>query len=95
MPIDTPSEGRFAVLCGIEDLKWIYRALFATLRPDPSTGMDESDLLIDIQTVLQREAVRAGVDVSDHSQWERFLGTAAPVPCEQRYAAYDEKKRNL
>lgn len=95
MPISKAGDGQFAVHCGMEDLKWIYRALFATLRPDPSASMDESDLLIDIQTVLQQEAVRVGVDISDHSQWERFLGAAMPVPCAQRYAAYDEQKRNL
>lgn len=94
MPIDTASDGRFAVHCGIEDLKRISRALFAALRPDPSADMDESDPLIDIRTVGQQEAGRAGADSSDHSQWERFLRTTVPVPCEQHSAAYDEKKRN-
>lgn len=95
MPIDTTSDGRFAVHCGIEDLKWISRALFAALRSDPSVDMDESDPLIDIQAVLRQEVGLTGADISDHSQWERFLRTTVPVPCEQHSAAYDEKKQNL
>lgn len=95
MSIEKVGEDQFVIRCGVDDLKRIYRAVFSTLRADHLMDMDESDLLIDIQTVLQQEAVQVGVDISHHSEWDRFLGTAEPIPCEQRYARYNEKKQDV
>jgi len=89
----TKQQNRFALDCSRAELKRIYRALFAQLRADPEADIDESDLLLDLQVVLQREARAEGVDVSTHSEWSRFLGDPSGAPCEQRYAEYREKKR--
>lgn len=95
MAIDNVGDGQFVLRCGVDDLKRIYRAVFSMLPANPSVDMDESDLLIDIQTVLQQEAVLAGVDISHHSEWDRFLGAASPIQCEHRYAGYNEKLQDL
>ncbi len=89
----TKQQGRFALDCSIDELKRIYQALFSQLRADPEADIDETDLLLDLQIVLQREARAEGVDVSTHSEWSRFLGDPAIASCEQRYADYREKKR--
>ncbi len=83
---------RFVVTCSLGELKSIYRALFAQLWADPLADIDETDLLLDLQVLLQREAQAEGVDVSDHSAWSRFLGDLSVAPCEQRYTDYREKK---
>lgn len=89
----TKQQNRFALDCSLDELKRIYHALFSQLRADSEVDIDESDLLLDIQVVLQREAQAEGVDVSTHSEWSRFLGDSSVAPCEQRYANYREKKR--
>jgi hypothetical protein len=86
-------QNRFALDCSLDELKRIYHALFSQLRADSEVDIDESDLLLDIQVVLQREAQAEGVDVSTHSEWSRFLGDPSIAPCAQRYADYREKKR--
>ncbi len=83
----------FALNCSLDELKHIYQALFSQLRRDPLADIDETDLLLDPQVVLQREARARGVDVSTHSEWSRFLGDPSVAPCEQRYADYREKQR--
>lgn len=89
----TKQQNRFALECSLDELKCIYQALFSQLRADSEADIDESDLLLDLQVVLQREARAEGVDVSTHSEWSRFLGDPSVAPCEQRYADYREKKR--
>jgi len=89
----TKQQNRFALDCSLDELKHIYHALFSQLRADSEADIDESDLLLDLQVVLQREARAEGVDVSTHSEWSRFLGDPSVAPCEQRYADYREKKR--
>lgn len=89
MSTDSPiakHNGQFILTCTLIDFKHIYRALFAQLRADPEADLDESDFLMHVQIVLQREAQSAGVDISNHSDWERFLGEAQPISCEERYA---------
>jgi|GEM_PF-1474238 len=85
-------QNRFALDCSLDELKRIYRALFAQLRVDSEADIDESDLLLDLQIILHREARSEGVDVSTHSEWSRFLEDLSVTPCEQRYADYREKK---
>ena len=53
------------------ELKGIYRVLHAQL-PDHPDLMD-SDLLQDLQRLLQQKARAAGVDVSMHAQWAAWL----------------------
>jgi hypothetical protein len=53
--------------------KTIYRILHAQLTRHPE--LMESELLHDLQTLLQCEAVAAGVDVADHGAWDRWLRT--------------------
>lgn len=77
------------VVCSLEEIKEIYRALFKAM--DLRSGdIDGSDALIDIQSFLYAEAMRQGVDLRNHMEWERFLGkTEEEVrPCEVRYADY-------
>jgi len=55
----------------IDDLKSIYRVLHAQL-PDHVELMD-SELLHDLQRILQTRAREDGVDVSLHAQWAAWL----------------------
>jgi hypothetical protein len=88
----TKQQGRFALDCSLGELKRIYQALFSQLRTDSEADIDESDLLLDLQIILQGEARAEGVDISTHSEWSRFLGDPSVTSCEQRYADYQEKK---
>lgn len=88
----TKQQDRFALDCSIDELKRIYQALFSQLRADPEADIDETDLLLDLQVILQREARAEGVDISTHSEWSRFLGDPSITSCEQQYADYQEKK---
>ena len=88
MPSVSPiakGQDSFIVTCSLTDLKRLYRALFAQLRADPEADLDETDFLMYLQLALQQEAQIAGVDVSNHSDWDRFLGEAQPRSCEERY----------
>jgi hypothetical protein len=77
------------IVCGLNELKETYRALFKAM--DLSSGdVDSSDTLMDIQTFLYAEAMKAGVNLADHTEWERFLGKPEEQirPCDVRYADY-------
>ncbi len=53
------------------DLKLIYRLLHDGLASNPE--LMDSELLHDLQTILQQKAKHDGVDVSMHSQWAAWL----------------------
>ena len=53
------------------ELKLIYRILHESLANNPE--LMDSDLLNDLQTLLQQKAKQDGVDVSLHSQWAAWL----------------------
>jgi len=53
------------------ELKLIYRILHENLASNPE--LMDSDLLNDLQTLLQQKARQDGVDVSLHSQWAAWL----------------------
>ena len=53
------------------ELKLIYRILHESLASNPE--LMDSDLLNDLQTLLQQKAKQDGVDVSLHSQWAAWL----------------------
>ncbi|HEY3267102.1 MAG TPA: hypothetical protein VGM37_09265 [Armatimonadota bacterium] len=80
---------RVRVICSLAELKELYRALFKAM--DIRSGdVDNSDMLMDVQTYLYGEAMKQGVNLEDHTEWERFLGKAESDirPCEVRYANY-------
>ena len=55
----------------LDDLKGIYRVLHGQLPQHPE--LMDSDLLHDLQRLLQKKAGAAGVDVSLHAQWNAWL----------------------
>lgn len=78
----------------LEQLKKIYIALFNRLHDSRFSAideLDEDDMLLTIQTCLQRAARKAGVDCTDHSAWEQFLGIQDAPSCAQRFAGRNQK----
>lgn len=67
----------------VEERKLIYRVLHKNLTSFPE--LMDSAFLADLQTDLQQQAQLAGVDISDHGQWDAWLGNAA-VSCAVRVA---------
>jgi hypothetical protein len=55
----------------LQELKLIYRLLHSQLPQHPQ--LLDSELLQDLQTYLQQQAVQDGVDISHHAQWARWL----------------------
>ena len=55
----------------ISDLKLIYQMMHDRLPSDPM--LMDSDLLQDLQTYLQQQASKDGIDVSLHAQWSGWL----------------------
>lgn len=83
------------MVCSLDEVKEIYRALFKAM--DLRTGnVDETDTLMDLQMFLYAEAMKQGVDLSNHTEWDRFLGKNENEikPCEVRYANYPFGERN-
>ncbi len=60
----------------LEEMKIAYCSIWNELKRKGTLGIDEvaSDLLHDLQTVLQQEAHRLGVDVSLHAEWAEWVG---------------------
>jgi len=60
----------------LDELKILHRSLWNDLKARGVLGIEEdaSDLLHELQTVLQGEAIRLGVDLSQHSEWAAFAG---------------------
>jgi len=61
----------------IDELKRIYRLLHGQLPQQPE--LMDSELLHDLQTLLQQRAAADGVDVSLHGQWANWLDDGQPV----------------
>lgn len=61
----------------LAELKLIYRILQSQLTEH--VELMDSDLLHELQTFLQRQATRDGVDVSMHAQWNAWLGGGADL----------------
>ena len=57
----------------LPELKLIYRLLHAQL--PQQMALIDSELLHDLQSLLQQRASQDGVDVSHHAQWARWLET--------------------
>lgn len=65
-----------------EELKLIYRVLHQHLAEHPE--LMDTDFLIELQNYLQRQAKAAGVDISDHGAWDRWIGNENATPCDVR-----------
>ena len=73
----------------LSQLKKIYVALFRQLHGTSAAdfdALDEDDMLLTLQTYLQRTAGEQGVDGTIHSQWEALLGIDDAPSCEDRFA---------
>jgi hypothetical protein len=55
-----------------QDLKLVYRTLHGQLLESPE--LMDSPFLNELQLWLQTLARVEGVDISDHAQWDRWLG---------------------
>jgi len=75
--------GQIELRLSPEQLKRLYVALFCKLQTGGCTAFDEleDDLLLQMQSYLQRYAAAQGVDCTAHDQWERFLGITHPQHC--------------
>ncbi len=73
----------------LAQLKKIYVALFRQLHERGAAALDDiddDDMLLTIQTYLQRRARQEGVDCTIHADWEKFLGIVDAPSCAQRFA---------
>jgi len=55
----------------LEEIRLIYQLLHSQVLDSPA--LMDSDLLADIQSYLQQQATRDGVDISTHSEWSAWL----------------------
>ncbi len=73
----------------LSQIKKLYVALFRRLHDGGAAAMldevDEDDMLLTLQSYLQRRAAQAGVDGTIHSEWERFLGIEDAPSCAARF----------
>lgn len=67
----------------IDELKLVYRVLHQNLMEHME--LMDADFLQDLQRWLQYRAVQDGVEISDHAQWDAWLGGQV-VSCEERVA---------
>lgn len=76
----------------LSQIKKLYVALFHQLHRDGAAALDdldEDDMLLTLQTYLQRRAREAEVDGTIHSEWERFLGIVDAPSCAMRFAGHN------
>lgn len=75
------------LVASLRQVKKLYVALFRQLHESRAADFDEiddDDMLLTLQTYLQRRAREAGVDATDHAQWDAFLGIADAPTCDER-----------
>ena len=65
----------------LSEQKLVYRVLHRNLAENPE--LMDAQVLDDLQRSLQQAAQADGVDVSDHGQWDAWLGNAV-VACSVR-----------
>jgi hypothetical protein len=73
----------------LSQAKKLYLALFRQLHKKGASAFedfDEDDMLLTLQTYLQRRAREAGVDGTIHAQWDAFLGVVDAPSCEERFS---------
>lgn len=72
----------------LSQLRKLYLALFRQLHGRGLAAideLDEDDMLLTLQMYLQRKAREAGVDCTDHSAWDAFLGVEDAPSCADRF----------
>jgi hypothetical protein len=69
-------EEHYLLGLSLDEMKIVYRSMWNDLKARQLFGSDEeaTDLLFELQTLLQREATRLGINVGDHSQWAAWVG---------------------
>ncbi|MCG3127456.1 MAG: hypothetical protein CHACPFDD_02316 [Phycisphaerae bacterium] len=84
-------DGRVELTVSLSQLKNTYVAMFRQLHAGGMSvdALDEDDMLLTLQTFLQRKAAAAGVDATIHAEWEAFLGVRGAPSCEQRFGHRD------
>ncbi|MFO0837028.1 MAG: hypothetical protein U1D55_00755 [Phycisphaerae bacterium] len=73
----------------LSQIKKLYLALFRQLHASSLRdfdALDEDDMLLTLQSYLQRRAAQAGVDCTNHAAWDAFLGNDDAPGCERRLA---------
>ncbi len=68
----------------LSELKLVFRVLHRHLGQHPD--MLDTHFLIELQRFLHDQAINDGVDIADHSAWDRWLGNDDAASCEQRVA---------
>lgn len=58
----------------VEELKLVFRVLYSRLAEHPE--LMDTHFLSELQRFLHRLAQADGVDIADHSAWDRWLGNA-------------------
>jgi hypothetical protein len=81
MSFEERADAVVAALDG-EELKLVYRVLHRHLAEH--TDLLDTHFLIELQKYLQRRAKADGVDIADHSAWDRWLGNDDAPPCDRR-----------
>ena len=66
----------------LDELKLVYRVLHRYLAKH--TELMDTHFLIELQNVLHERASAEGVDTTDHSAWDAWLGNTNAEPCDRR-----------
>ena len=75
MSFETRGEAVAAAL-DRDELKLVFRVLHQHLGQHPE--LMDTHFLIELQRYLHRQAQLEGVDIADHSAWDRWLDAQAP-----------------
>ncbi len=67
----------------LEELKLVFRVLHRHLSQHPE--LMDTHFLIELQSFLHGVAQKDGVDIADHTAWDRWLGNES-TSCETRVA---------
>ena len=69
----------------LDEWKLVYRILHGHLREH--LDLMDADVFSALQVKLQAAARAAGIDVTDHAAWDRWLGHVDVPSCEARVEA--------
>lgn len=70
-------DGMVDLVVSLSQLKTIYGSLFRQLHGSSAEAieaLDEDDMLLTLQSYLQKRARQDGVDATQHAEWAEFLG---------------------
>lgn len=87
MAVQQNAQGLAELTLSLEQAKRVYTALFCRIQTGGCTSfadLDQDDLLLELQSYLQKRAAEQGVDCTDHAAWEAFLGITHPASCPKR-----------